>query len=43
MKAREATFLNRTGLNVHFGVGSYSNDPTRGGNCYRISVQGLSE
>lgn len=41
MQAREAAFYNRTGLNVHFGVGSYSNDPKNAGNCYRISVQGV--
>lgn len=39
---RQAAFLQQTGQDVYFGVGSYGgayqNDPTKGGICYRIST-----
>ena len=40
-QAREAAFFQRTGQQVYFGVGSYGNQPTRAGNCYRITVGGV--
>lgn len=36
-QARESAFKARSGEDVHFGVGSYGNDQTRAGLCYRIS------
>ena len=41
MKNREATYTSRTGDTVYFGVGSYGNDQTRAGKCYRISATNL--
>jgi hypothetical protein len=41
MKGREATYASRTGDNVFFGVGSYGNDQTRAGKCYRITASNL--
>jgi len=43
MKEREKDFLARTGNNVYLGVGSYGNDNTRGGKCYRISARGIEK
>jgi len=34
--------LQRTGQKVFFGVGSYGNQASRAGNCYRITVGGLN-
>ena len=39
MKQRQQKFFERTGVDVNFGVGTYGNDPTRGGKCYRLAVQ----
>ena len=39
MQKREADYYSRTGDQVYFGVGSYSNDPTRAGLCYRITTE----
>ena len=41
MKSREATYTSRTGDSVYFGVGSYGNDQTRAGKCYRITAASL--
>ena len=38
MKAREQSYFDRTGDSVYFGVGSYGNDQTRAGNCYRVTA-----
>lgn len=38
MQQREASFLAATGQSVYFGVGSYGNNQTRAGLCYRITV-----
>jgi len=46
MKAAEAAFLNETGMDVFFGVGTYgtSDDPQSGlGACYRLKVQGMEK
>lgn len=42
MQAREKAYNDRTGDSVFFGVGSYGNDQTRAGNCYRVTAQGVS-
>ena len=42
MTVREQQYFNRTnGDSVYFGVGSYGNDPSRAGLCYRISATGV--
>lgn len=38
---RESSFYNSTGQRVYFGVGSYGNDQTRAGKCYRITASGI--
>jgi len=35
---REAAFRARTGQDVYFGVGSYGDNMTRAGYCYRLTV-----
>lgn len=40
---REASFLQRTGQDVYFGVGSYGNVQSRGGLCYRVSVTSVKK
>ena len=40
-QAREKSFKQRTGVDVYFGVGSYGNDQTRAGLCYRVTVTGV--
>ena len=41
MQAREQSYFAATGDAVYFGVGSYGNDQTRAGKCYRISASGI--
>ena len=41
MQAREKAFFAATGEKVYFGVGSYGNDQTRAGLCYRITASGV--
>jgi len=41
MQEREANFLIETGEKVYFGVGSYGNDLSRAGLCYRLTVNGI--
>ena len=41
-KVREESFYQRTGQQVYFGVGSYGNNASRAGQCYRISVSSVS-
>jgi len=41
MQAREASYLAATGDSVYFGVGSYGNDQSRAGKCYRITASGV--
>jgi hypothetical protein len=43
MQKREAAFKAQTGIDVHFGVGSYGNNQARAGLCYRISAASLSK
>ena len=38
---REASFFQRTGQSVYFGVGSYGNNATRAGFCYRIKLSSV--
>ena len=42
MQKREASFAANSGIQVYFAVGSYSNDPTRAGLCYRLNVKGTT-
>jgi hypothetical protein len=37
MQQREARFLARTGIDVHFGVGSLGGSQSAAGHCYRVS------
>ena len=41
MQAREQSYFAATGDAVYFGVGSYGNDQTRAGKCYRISARDI--
>jgi hypothetical protein len=41
MHARQQSFFAATADNVYFGVGSYGNDQTRAGLCYRITASGV--
>ena len=41
--AREKSFLQSTGNDVYFGVGSYGNNQARGGLCYRITVNNVKK
>ena len=41
MRTREANFYNETGQMVYFAVGSFGNDPSIGGQCYRISTDSI--
>ena len=38
MQQREASYLDRTGDSVYFGVGSYGSDTTKAGLCYRVTA-----
>ena len=38
---RQIAFKQRTGNSVLFGVGSYGNNITRAGYCYRLTVSGV--
>jgi len=42
MKQRQKAFFERTGVDVYFGVGSYGDDVSRGGLCYRLGVMNTS-
>ena len=39
---RELSFYKATGQSVYFGVGSFGNNQSNAGLCYRLSLQGLS-
>jgi len=41
--ARQAAFKVRTKQDVYFGVGSYGNDMTRAGYCYRLQVSNVNK
>lgn len=40
---REAAFKARTKQDVYFGVGSYGNNITRAGYCYRLTVTNVAK
>eukprot|EP01035_Chromulina_nebulosa_P039828 gene39828-53860_t len=41
--ARQAAFKARTRQDVYFGVGSYGNNMTRAGYCYRLSLTSVTK
>eukprot|EP01038_Epipyxis_sp_PR26KG_P013165 gene13165-17638_t len=43
MQQREASYKSRTNDNVYFAVGSYGNDQTRAGLCYRLTTADISK